>query len=169
MPRFGEEKQADLLDVRAGGDVDEVVLVIGPKLERSGEAMERRKHLLEVPGIGDADFMACDDRLRGNRADVPGHDGGEVALRRQVDEFEPIDDEVLVLAQADRRPPPRPTLLRLPGVEPEAEDSDDDGGAVRRHRHKDKQRVQKIETLVASSGSRRGVCGVSRCDPLACG
>ena len=31
MPRLGQQEQADLLDVRAGRDVDQVVFVIGAK------------------------------------------------------------------------------------------------------------------------------------------
>ena len=41
----------------------------------------------------------------------------------------PVDGEILVLAHADRRPPPGPTLLCLAGVEPEAENADDNAGA----------------------------------------
>ena len=111
MPRLGVEKQADLLDVGAGGDVDEVVLVIGPEAHRPGEAMERREHLLEVPRIGDADLVERESRLWGDGADVADHARGQIPLRRKVDQFEPIDDEILMLAQRHRRPPPRPAVF----------------------------------------------------------
>jgi len=67
MPRLGEEIQADLLDVRAGGDVNEVVLFIGPEAHRAGEAMERREHLFKVPGVGDTDLVERESRLRERR------------------------------------------------------------------------------------------------------
>ena len=149
--------------------MDEVVLVVGPERERSGEAMERREHLLEVPGVGDVDLMARHDRLWRDRTDVPDHDGSEFTLRRQMEEFESVDDEILMLAKTDRRPPPRPTVLRLPGVEAEAEDSDDNGGAARRHRHKNKQRSQEIEIPMGGGWSPRPCVDGSIVFSMTCG
>ena len=108
--------------------------------------MERREHLFKVPRIGNTDLVERESCLRGDGADVADHARGQIPLRRKVDQFEPIDDENLVLAQADRRPPPRPAVFCLPGVEPAAEDAENDGGAARVHRCKDKRRFLKIES-----------------------
>src|SRR4029450_9461132 len=53
LARLGEQEQADLLDVRARRDVDEVALVLDAPRIATGPVGERLEHALEVPGIGE--------------------------------------------------------------------------------------------------------------------
>ena len=73
VARLGQQEQADLRDVRAGRDVDEVVLASGVERVRAGEVVERAVDLLEVPRVG----RFVDDQphlgLRRTRDDVVAH------------------------------------------------------------------------------------------------
>ncbi len=49
---LGQEEQADLFDVRSGGNVDEVVLVLDPEGVAAGELVEAAEDFVEVPRVG---------------------------------------------------------------------------------------------------------------------
>ena len=51
MAGFREQKQADLRDVRAGGDMDEVFLALEMEFVAAGKVRKRPIDLLEIPGI----------------------------------------------------------------------------------------------------------------------
>ena len=56
----GQQEEADLRDVRAGRDVDQVFLVVGVELVRRGEIVKARKDFLKVPGVALADLVALE-------------------------------------------------------------------------------------------------------------
>ena len=57
MARLGQQEEANLGDVSAGRDVDQVVLALG--IERIGarEVVQRAEDLVEVPGIPNSNLV----------------------------------------------------------------------------------------------------------------
>ena len=79
VARLGEQEQADLRDVRARRDVDEVVLALGVERIAAREVVERGVDLLEVPGVVEVDGVPHDVGLGRDRGDVRGDGVGELA------------------------------------------------------------------------------------------
>ena len=120
MTRFGQQEQADLCDVRAGGDVNEILFRLGVERVGPGEIVQRRVDLLEVPGVFHRDQVGAHLGLGRDRGDVGGHQLGQLFFLRPVEQFEAVDQQVLVLADRDARPPraqrsaPCPASNRVP-------------------------------------------------------
>jgi hypothetical protein len=129
IARLGQQEEADLRDVRAGGDVDEVVLRIG--IERLGAGMKssslpytsskshgslRSSTALDRPVVsGDTDWR-CPRR----------HSRRGAYGRCTVEHHEAIDAQILVHGQPDRGPPLAPARrAELARVQRRAEESDD--------------------------------------------
>ena len=70
IPRLNQEKQADLRDVSAGRDVDEIVFRIRVKGVAACELKESLIDLFEVPWVAKLDRMQTDFGLRRNGLDV---------------------------------------------------------------------------------------------------
>ncbi len=132
MPGFGEQEEADLQDVGARADVDEVVLGIRVEGIAFGEVVEAGVDLLEVPGIGQIEDVPAHVGLGRCLLDVLGHEFRQALEGRAVDQLEAVHDEIRLLAGSHRRPPPvpasRPEASVL--VQLGAEQADDDSGAV---------------------------------------
>ena len=133
VPGLGEQEQADLGHVRAGGDVHAVVLGLGVEGVGGGEVVQLPEDRLEVPGPLHRDLVQADLGLRGHpghvRGGLPGQPG-ELAL---VQQLQPVDDPVLVLAQRDRRPPTLPPTRPVAPVEVRAEQAEGHLGAGAGH------------------------------------
>ena len=99
---FGEEEEADLGDVGAGGDVDEVVFFFGVEGVAAGKVVECGVDLLEVPGVLEVDEVGADDGFGGDGGDVGGDLLGEFGELAGVDQFEALDGEVFVLNRGRR-------------------------------------------------------------------
>ena len=95
--------------MRAGGDVDEVVLRLWIERPAAGKVEQFAVDLLEVPRIGKVDQVRLDARLGGDRRDVLRDEVGEPLVGCAVDEDESVDPQVLVHGEADGRPPLVPT------------------------------------------------------------
>src|SRR5262249_30349584 len=67
VPRLGQEKEADLCDMRSRRYVDEVILGVGVERVRAGEIVETGVDLLEVPWV---DGRIDDESHFGLRRDV---------------------------------------------------------------------------------------------------
>lgn len=127
---FGEEEEADLGDVGAGGDVDEVVFGIGVEGVGAGEVEEGGVDFLEVPGVGEFDAVGADVGGGGDLADVGGDGLDERGVFLLVEEFEAVDGEVGVLAEGDGGSPALPAVGSGAGVDDGAEEADDDGFSI---------------------------------------
>ena len=81
MARLGQQEQADLLHVCAGGDVNEIIFFLRTKGIVSREVMELAIHLLEIPGV--FELLRRQPRLRARRNpfDVSSHAAGNVLVR----------------------------------------------------------------------------------------
>ncbi len=127
---LGQQEPADLRDMGAGGDVDQIIL--GLRIERKGtrEIEQLAVDLLEIPRIVELDQMRLDRRLGRDRSDILGHISGEPRMHLSMKQHQPIDPQILVHRQADGRPPlvpaRRPELAR---IERRAEEADHDGGS----------------------------------------
>src|SRR5262249_35003639 len=108
VARLGQQKEANLRDVRSRRDVDEVILGVGIKRVRPGEIVQAGVHLLEVPRI---DSRIDDQPHFGFRRDVANvvADGfrqtGEGA---RVQQFEAVDEQILVLTDRNAGTPAFP-------------------------------------------------------------
>ena len=127
MARLGQQEQADLRDVRPGGDVHQVILGFRIERIRSREVVQVCIHRLEIPWVGRGVDMQAHLRLRRHVPDVVAHGGGEARMRLGEQELEARHDEVLVLAQRHARAP----LLPSPGtsgaaIQHAAEEAKDD-------------------------------------------
>jgi len=72
VPRLGQQKQADLLHVRAGRDVDQVVFVVSAKPIQPRELVKLRKDLVEIPGVDQRDRMQAHGSFRRDRTNIVG-------------------------------------------------------------------------------------------------
>lgn len=127
MTRLREEEHADLRHVRPGRDVHEVLLGIHVEWIVARELVQGGVDLREVPRIGNVERVQDDLRFRRHGSDVARHRGRESVRVRRMQEFEPVDDEVLLLAKRHRGTPalpPRQSLAR--GVHGDSEHSDGD-------------------------------------------
>jgi hypothetical protein len=107
--RFGEQEQADLRDVRAGGDVHQQLVVLCAVGERTRRIVQGGVHLLEVPGVVDLERHHHDLGLGRQTPDVFDRDlglGPEFLWNQQL---QPIDAQVRLLEQRDRGPPALPS------------------------------------------------------------
>ena len=127
VARLGQQEQADLRDVRAGRDVDQVVLAIRIERVAAREVVQRAVDLAEVPRVAELDACGAHDRLRRQRPDVVGHGRRERLLRAAVQQLEAADDEVVVPAQVHRRPPGSQRSGPRPRSSIDPEKPDDDG------------------------------------------
>ena len=114
VARLGEQEQADLRDVGAGGDVHEVVFALGVERVGAREVVERLVDLLEVPRIGEVDHGADAPRSPArpcamSAATVSASDFS----RGCVKQLEAIHEQIVVLAERDRRAPVLPAAAFL--------------------------------------------------------
>ena len=125
---LGEQKPADLRDMAAGGDVDQVVLVLGIERVGTREIVQRRIHLLEVPGVAQRHLDVAHLGFRRHRRDVETGSLREAAAAFVMQHFESMHQQVFLLAKPDRRTPLLPTRATAATVvELRAEEADDDG------------------------------------------
>lgn len=129
VARLGKEKPADLRDMGPGGDMHQVVLALGVKGVDADEIVQGAIDLLEVPGVAQFHLLQADLGMRRHRGDVGANPLGqaEVAGVVAVDQFEAVDQQVRLLAQADARPPLLPARRALAEtVEGGADEADGD-------------------------------------------
>lgn len=122
--RLDQQEQADLRDVGAGGDVDEIVFRIRIEGVAAGKIAQASIDLREIPGIAEVDDIAA--HLRGRRysfdvADDPSRQGPGVVV---VDQLQPVEEQPRLLAKADIGPPSGPAILALAHVERGSQDAD---------------------------------------------
>jgi len=132
MARFGEQEEADLRDVRAGSDVDEILLALDLKGIAATEVRQRAVDLFEIPRISELDDVPTHLRLRRDAADVAGHRFGQRRALPVVEELQPGDQQVVVLAERDGGTPALPALRTDAAVELGSEETEDDE-LLRRH------------------------------------
>ena len=104
--------------------------------EVDGEAVGRGLHLLAegdgldqvatVPRVGEVHQMMADLRFRRNLGDVARDALAERGMGAGVDQLEPVDQQIIVLEQADGRPPALPAIGVAAVVERGAEKADGD-------------------------------------------
>ena len=124
---FVEKEERDLGDVGAGGDVDQVVVLIAIKGVVAGPVVEAAVDVGEVPGVAtEIDFVEDDGGFGGDEADVGGDLLGEGEGVGFVEEFEAVDEEVFVLEERDAGSPFVPALGGGAAVELGAKDADGD-------------------------------------------
>ncbi len=99
--RLDEQEEADLLHVRAGGDVDVVGSLLLVEAGRLGVVVELGVHLLEVPGVLQLNVVQHDLRLGGDASDVGLDALGEVLVRLVVDDVQFVDREFVLLDKPD--------------------------------------------------------------------
>ncbi len=91
VARLGEQEQADLGDVGAGGDVDEIILGLRVEGIGPGEVEQLAVDLLEIPGVGEVEQAQPDVGFRRDVGDVRRDVTGEAFVEAAVDQLEPVD------------------------------------------------------------------------------
>lgn len=124
--RFGQKKEADLSDVRARRDVNQVIFGFGVEGVVARKAEKGFVYLLEVPGVFKLDWAQHNFRFRRNGRDVPAHLFGEGCLFQAMEELEAIDNQIGLLADGDRRSPVLPAVRMLAQIEGGPKQSNDD-------------------------------------------
>ena len=114
---LGEEEEANLRHMRAGGDVNQVLLLLRIEGIRPGKIVERAIHRFEVPRL--VEFHPAEDDLGFGRhtADVVLNRVGQRLKFPRIQEIEPGDKQVLMLAETDRGTPQIPALRLLAAVQ----------------------------------------------------
>ena len=112
--------------MRAGRDVDQIVLAI--RIERivAREVVQGAVDEAEVPGIAEVHDVRTHVGFRRLRPDVVRHDVHERLLGTAVQQLEPVDDQVVVPAEIHRRPPGVPAVGPAPAIEHRSQDPEDD-------------------------------------------
>jgi len=124
--RFRQQKETDLRHVRAGGDVDEVILSLGVEGIVARKAEERFVNLLEVPWIAEFDWVQNDLGFRRNRVDVAAHLLGHGCFSFAVQQLETIHDHIRLLTDGDRGAPVLPAVGMFANIERGSKQANDD-------------------------------------------
>ena len=90
--------------------------------------MQRAIDFLEVPRVFEIDELRRHFCLGRDLLDIARETLHEAQRVIVMDELEPVDDEVLLLADGDGRPPAFPTGIPFGRVERGADEADDDVG-----------------------------------------
>ena len=109
--RLDEQEKADLLDVRARGDVDVVRGLVFVEAGQLQVVVELGIHFFEVPGVRQLDVVQQDLRLRRHAPNVGLDPVGKVLEGLVVDDVQFVDRQFLLLDEPDRGPPGVPTRL----------------------------------------------------------
>ena len=128
LPRFDEEKEADLRDVRAGGDVYPVFFFFGVKGIACRPVVQAGIDFAEIPGVGKLHLHQIDGGVRRAVADVGAYLVGKRPVFVGVKQLDAVEDEVAALVHGDIRPPFVPAAFTAAGVELGAEEADYDAG-----------------------------------------
>src|SRR4029450_2796796 len=102
-----------------------IVLFVAVEGIRLREVVELLVDETEVPRVAEVDHVSPDGGLGKTRADLSGHGFREPLLAARVQQLETMDDEVLMAAEIDGRPPGVPTLGAPPSIECGAEQAED--------------------------------------------
>jgi len=108
-------------------DVQQVILVLGVERVSAREVVQRRVDFLEIPGVAQLDLDAADFGFGRYRLDVRLHTLGQPAAACIMQQLQTMNDQLLLLAEGDRRPPLLPSCATLATViELRTEKTDDD-------------------------------------------
>ena len=97
--RLGEQKQADLRNVRAGGDVDEVIFLVRVEAIPAGEVEQRGEDRFKIPRVLKIDPVRRHRRLRRDRLRVRRDLAVKGFKLRLEQNLKPRDEQILVLAE----------------------------------------------------------------------
>ena len=114
VARLRQQEQADLRDVRAGRDVDEVILGLGVERRTSGRSRAGSRTPLRSPRDPSSRSHEAHLGLGRDMTDVVAHGLGQRGETLRVQQLEAIDQQVFVLAAGDARPPDVPAPRALP-------------------------------------------------------
>ena len=109
--RLVEEEEADLRDVRSGGDVDVPVALLAVEPPRERVVVELAVDLAEVPRIVELHDLGDDHRVRRGRPDVANHAVRQTLELRLVEQVELVEVQVLLHRERHVRPPGVPAVL----------------------------------------------------------
>jgi len=127
VTRLCQQEQADLRHVRAGGDMNEIVLRLRIERRRTNEIEELAVNLLKVPGIREVDQIGLNPCFGRHGPDVLRDELRQAAVRRTMQEHEAIDPQVLVHHEAHGRAPLVPAgRIQLAAVQRRPKKSDYD-------------------------------------------
>lgn len=112
---LGEQEPANLCHVGTGGDVDQVVLMVGVEGVGGGKVVQRAVDLFEIPGVVQWHGVQAHLGSRRDLLDVGAYPLGEADVTGVdvVDQLQAIDLQVVLLAQADAGAPVIPAVGAL--------------------------------------------------------
>ena len=113
VARLGQEEPADLRDVGAGGDMHQVILALGIEGIAADELVQRAVDLLKIPGIAQGHGMQTHLGFRRDRSNIVAYAPSQPGVTRAVDQLEAIDQQILLLTQANAGPPLAPAIGTL--------------------------------------------------------
>ena len=109
--RLVEEDEADLRDVRAGGDVDVPVALLAVEPPRERVVVELAVDFAEIPRVVELDDFGDDLRVRRSGFDVADHAVRQPLEPRLVEQVELVEVQVLLHRERHVRPPGVPAVL----------------------------------------------------------
>lgn len=121
---LGQQEHADLEDVTAGGDVDQIVFVLGVEGVLAGPVVHRPENLFKVPRVTELDFVEADLRLGRHGREVLHHHVHQLAIPRLIQQLEAMDQQVRLLAYRYGGSPALPSRSFISGVEYVADEAD---------------------------------------------
>src|SRR5262249_29212139 len=113
---LGQQEHANLLHMRAGGDVDQILLARSVEFLIAAETVQPAVTLSQVPRVVDLQPSRAPHRLWRDRADVIDDRSRQPFITLLVKHLEPLDDQIFLLAHGHCRPPAIPTLRPIAAV-----------------------------------------------------
>ena len=124
-PGLVEQKKRDLRDVRAGSDVNQIILI--PPVKRIGArpVMQGTVNVRQIPSVPPKmDLVPPHLSLRRYLADVRRHAFRQILKCSLMQQFQPVDQKILMLEKRNRRPPFLPALWGNTAVQRGSKDTD---------------------------------------------
>jgi hypothetical protein len=106
--------------------VEQVLLALGIERIAAGEVLEDAVDLLEVPGVPYLDLMQPDLGLGRHRDQIFADGLRQRDVAALVKELEPVDQQIVVLADGYARPPRLPARRTFAAVQAHAEEAEHD-------------------------------------------
>ncbi len=139
-------------DVRASGDVGQVVVPVGVESVLPSELVKRGVDLLKVPRVTELDPLQLHGRFRRDRGDISADLPGKAFTAGFVQKLESIDNQIVLLANRHGRTPGIPAIAptrRL--IKVGAQKADDDKRLIHIQDYTTRYRFIDLSSFLSAS------------------
>ena len=116
MMRLIQQEQADLRHMRAGGDVDIIIVLLGGKVFLPAEVVKLRVNLTEIPRVAERNRFRNDLRIRGASPDIFLNPPAQCPEVRLIQQIIAVEMQFLLHGERDRGAPDAPASFAAPVI-----------------------------------------------------